>query len=114
MASITNTELLLGLYEEEDEGEAGALVALPDGRVTCLKCGKTLSNVHNGKRHFQTTHQPNQPARCKVCKKLCKNKQSRDAHLRITHGLTPKQMKNIIPAPLAPTSTEAYTLDDQM
>jgi len=85
---------------EEDQG--AGLAQLPDGRVTCLICGKTLSNVANGKRHYSTSHQPNQPARCKICKKLCKNKQSRDAHLRQSHGLTPKLMRNIIQPPKPP------------
>ena len=90
-----------GLYQaaEGDEDGIGGLAALPDGRVTCLLCGKTLSNVNNGKRHYKSAHQPNEPARCRVCKKLCKNKQARDMHLRRDHGLTPKLMRNIIPPP---------------
>ena len=95
--------LVLGLYEastEEAFEDEGGLAALPDGRVTCLVCGKTLSQLANAKRHYKSAHQPNQPARCRVCKKLCKNKQARDMHLRRAHDLTPKLMRNIIPPPL--------------
>ena len=50
-------------YEEEDQM---GLAPLPEGRVACLKCGKTLSSIQNGKRHYATSHQPNKPETCKI------------------------------------------------
>ena len=93
---------ITGLYYNEqpnyEEGDAG-LAPLPDGKVACLKCGKTLSNVQNGKRHYATSHQPNKPEKCNICKKMCKNAQARDAHLRSAHGVTPAMMKKVIAPP---------------
>ena len=60
--------------DADDSGEEVAgLAQLPEGRVACLKCGKTLSNIQNGRRHYATSHQPNKPESCFICKKLCKN-----------------------------------------
>ena len=69
---------------------------LPDGRVTCLQCGKTLFQLQNAKRHYSTYHQINPPAKCKLCGKICKNELAREAHMRRVHGITPAMMRNAI------------------
>ena len=102
-----NTEnkpvLITGLYYEEDyDGEVDeelGLAKLPDGKVACLKCGKTLSSIFNAKRHYATSHQPNKAAKCKFCGKICKNTLAREAHMRRIHGVTPAMMKNVIKPP---------------
>ena len=99
---------ILGLDEDQ-----GGLAQLPDGRVTCLRCCKTLSTVASGRRHYAAHHQPNQPERCRLCKKMCKNRQSLHQHLRQIHGVTTKMMQNVIPPPAIqskPSSMSEYSM----
>ena len=72
---------------------------MPDGRVTCLICGKELATVQSGTRHYALKHQDNQPANCQICKKEFKNKLYRDDHYRKTHGISSTAMKNTIKPP---------------
>ena len=72
---------------------------MPDGRVTCLICGKELATVQSGTRHYALKHQDNQPANCQICKKEFKNKLYRDDHYRKTHKLSATVMKNTIKPP---------------
>ena len=89
----------------EDFGEyTGLLVPMPDGKVACLQCGKRLSNLNNGRRHFASAHQLNQPAKCNVCNHIFKNSQTRDSHLRQKHGLSPAMIKNAVKMPMTPQS----------
>ena len=64
--------------------------------VTCLVCGKVLSNMSNAYRHYNLAHEVNQPAKCTICKKDFKNKLSRDDHYRKAHNLTPSAVKNSV------------------
>lgn len=91
-------------YESQGHEEEVGLAPLPEGKVACLKCGKTLSNAASGKRHYALSHQPNQPVRCNICKKVCKNKIALNTHLRNIHKVTPAMMKNIIKPPTPPSS----------
>jgi len=76
---------------------------MPDGKVACLQCGKRLSNLNNGRRHFASAHQLNQPAKCNVCQHVFKNSQTRDSHLRQKHGLSPAMIKNAVKMPMGST-----------
>ena len=76
---------------------------MPDGKVACLQCGKRLSNLNNGRRHFASAHQLNQPAKCNVCQHIFKNSQTRDSHLRQKHGLSPAMIKNAVKMPMGST-----------
>ena len=84
--------------EEEVEEQVG-LAQLPDGRVTCLVCGKELGSLRSGNRHYALAHQVNQPAKCQICKKEFKNKLYRDDHYRKKHNLSSTIMKNTIKPP---------------
>ena len=102
--------LILGSYamvqddfQSQEEEEVG-LAPLPEGKVACLKCGKTLFNAASGKRHYALSHQPNQPVRCNICKKVCKNQIALNTHLRSIHKVTPAMMKNIIKPPAPPSA----------
>jgi len=86
-------------YTLNQEDESLVMIRLGDGKVKCLKCGRTASNEHNARRHWSTMHQPNKPERCQICKKMCKNRQARDCHIRRHHGISPKLMKNAIKPP---------------
>ena len=85
---------LLGIDEMDimDIGVEG-LVQLDDGRVMCLKCNRVFSNRNNGKRHFATAHQVNQPAKCPLCSKISKNRRARHEHMKKIHGMSEKMMK---------------------
>ena len=90
----------IGFDENSDDiegqmvDESAGLAQLEDGRVTCLTCGKTLSNPGNAKRHYQIHHQPNSPSTCPICKKVFKNNMYQKHHLRIMHNLSSYAMKH--------------------
>ncbi len=83
-------------FQDYLEDDVEGLAPNSNGGVTCLKCGKVLSNVANGRRHYNTVHQFNMPEKCTICKTVCKNKQALEMHMRRNHGITPKMMKNVI------------------
>ena len=85
--------------QEEQEDENAGLASLPDGRVTCLKCGKTLSCDSSARRHYQLYHLSNQPATCPVCKKVFKNRLYRGDHLRKAHNISAYAMKHTMKPP---------------
>ncbi len=85
--------------EDLNDDFAGLLIRLPEGKVACSTCGKQLSNITNGRRHFASAHQWNQPATCKICQKSFKNPQTRDSHLRQTHHVSPAMIKNAVRIP---------------
>jgi len=89
-----------------EDGKATGLVQTPNG-VICLKCGKVLSCLSSANRHYNLTHQINQPANCFICSKRFKNKLSRDDHYRKMHNLTPSAVNN----PIVP-KIEHFTDDD--
>ena len=102
---------------EEDQGGfeeyEGLLVPMPDGKVACLQCGKRLSNLNNGRRHFASAHQLNQPAKCNVCQHIFKNSQTRDSHLRQKHGLSPAMIKNAVKMPMGSTQQQPMSMPTQ-
>ena len=102
-------------FDNFDNVEVG-LAPLPDGKVTCLKCGKTLYNAVSGKRHYASRHQPNEPMECTICNKMLKNLQARNQHLRQMHGITTAMMKNeILPPPTTtPPSTETDLVENDL
>ena len=89
-------------YGEDAEEQMG-LAKLPDGKVTCLVCGTTLSCLASGNRHYVLKHQDNQPAKCKLCHKDFKNQMYRDRHYAKIHGISSEAMKNTIKPPSTPS-----------
>ena len=80
-------------------GDDDGLIMMKEGGVMCIKCGKVLSAINSGRRHVRETHRPNQRAQCQICKRFYKNERQRNNHLNSAHGITPKQMKNVIKIP---------------
>lgn len=75
----------------DDDG----LAAFPDGRVMCTICGRTLSSMGTGRRHFKESHLPNKEAVCKICKRVFKNQRKANDHLKSSHGISSRMMKTI-------------------
>ena len=67
-----------------------------DGGVMCIQCGKIFTTISNGSRHVREAHRPNVQAQCQICKRFYKNERLRNNHLKYVHGITTKQMKNVI------------------
>ena len=65
----------------------------------CISCGKILSSIGIGNRHVREIHRPNQKAQCRICKKVYKNERSRNVHYQREHGVSSKQMDNVIKVP---------------
>ena len=80
-------------------GDEDGLVILDEGGVMCITCGKVLSTVTNGNRHVREKHRPNQRAQCRICKKDFKHYRVLDNHYKINHGVSAKQMKNLVRVP---------------
>ena len=87
---------MLGDCEEPTEEEG--LARTEDGRVTCLKCFQSFSSMSNGERHYKSKHMELAKVRCKFCPRIYKTIHSLNEHLRRTHGLSKKMLKNrVIP-----------------
>jgi hypothetical protein len=87
----------------------------PDGKVTCLICGKTLSNSGAGKRHYINTHQPAEQAMCNICEKTYKNMHTMKVHIKRDHGMTYKEAISFeeqqqLTLPLSPNPLEINPL----
>ena len=96
------------IIEFDDNEDPGAgLAQQPDGRVTCLKCGKTLSSFATANRHYKIYHLPNQPSSCPICKKIFKNKMYKGDHMRNVHKLSAYAMRNTY----KPPSSLAWNID---
>ena len=78
-----------------DEG----LVMLDAGGVMCITCGKVYKEAWTGKRHVREIHRSNQRAQCKICKKFYKNERQRNDHYKSVHGVSAKEMQNLIMVP---------------
>ena len=65
----------------------------------CIKCGKVLSALNSGRRHIRETHQFNQRVQCQICKKDYKNKRQLNEHYNTAHGVSARQMNNVIKVP---------------
>ena len=64
------------------------IVALEDGRVTCLTCNKTLSSIDNAKRHYQLLHMRNRKVlnyECKECKRRFSVEEYLNTHIQHMH-----------------------------
>ena len=66
------------------------------GKMQCLKCFMTFSHLSSAKRHYRNRHLNSEKAICKFCKRILKNKESLDEHVRTIHGISKKQLKNRI------------------
>ena len=77
----------VGLQEE-------GLARTQDGRVTCLKCFQTFSNMSNGERHYRSRHLTLAKVQCKFCQRTFKNIYSHNEHLRQSHGLSQTMLKS--------------------
>ena len=86
---------------------------LDTGGVMCIICGKVLKSIENGKRHVRETHHPNQKAQCGICKKLYKNERQRNDHCKAVHGVTAKEMQNLIMVSPKITTNYKEDTDDQ-
>ena len=80
-----------GDYEDYNEENDTGLGLMPDGRVTCFKCGKILSSKNAGVQHFRNLHLVNEPVKCGICKKMFKHKQARAVHMLNFHGVSSKR-----------------------
>lgn len=74
------------------------------GGVMCLTCGKTLSTLSIGNRHVRESHRPTQKAICRICQRIYKNGRVLNEHYKTTHGVSAKQMRNVIKVPDSDTS----------
>ena len=82
--------------EDPEQGlDDDGLAAFPDGRVLCTICGRTLSSMGTGRRHFKESHLPNKEAACKICKRVFKNQRKANDHLKASHGISSRMMKTI-------------------
>jgi hypothetical protein len=85
-----------GEEHDDDDDEPIGLAQLPDGKATCLKCGKTLSNMRNGTRHYKLVHTIDKNDlkwKCKMCPKKFSTTIYLNAHLSRSHGITQAMMK---------------------
>ena len=79
-------------------------MVLDNGGVMCITCGKSLSSIGVGNRHVRETHRPNQKAQCRICKKFYKNERQLNNHYKSVHGISGREMKNVVKVPNLPTS----------
>ena len=85
---------LLGVdIVDMDDIGPDSFAILPDGKVTCLICTKTLSNFTSARRHYKTSHQPTEASKCSVCEKTYKNTQTMKAHMKRDHKISQKMLK---------------------
>ena len=94
--------IALGYYGEDDildDQEQAALVPMEGEKVMCVQCNKVLGSMYSAKRHYVSRHQQNQKARCQICQKVYKNINSRNAHMKIEHGVSASMMKKAVSMP---------------
>ena len=77
----------------------GLIMMKDGGGVMCINCGKTLSTLGSGRRHIREKHRYNQRAQCIMCKREYKNMRCLQEHLSTTHGVSAKQLQNVIRVP---------------
>ena len=72
----------------------GGLIPLTDGTVQCHECGKTLSTMGTGKRHYRLVHANDKSIRvpCPVCQRTFAAQSYVTDHLRKVHGSTQHRM----------------------
>ena len=91
-----------GMEDPEQGLDDDGLAAFPDGRVLCTICGRTLSSMGTGRRHFKESHLPNKEAACKICKRVFKNQRKANDHLKASHGISSRMMKTIYKVDIDP------------
>ena len=89
-----------------------ALVVLDNGGVMCITCGKTLSSIGVGNRHVRETHRPNQKAQCRICKKFYKNERQLNNHYKSVHGISGREMKNVVKVPTLPAQQQQQSVSE--
>ena len=104
--SYSNDTINFTLGGNEDNVEG--LVMLDDGGVMCITCNKVLSSVSTGNRHVREKHRPNEKAQCRICKRFYCNERQRNNHYKTAHGVSYKQMQNLIMVPDNNTSNSIY------
>jgi len=78
-----------------ESGEIVGLVPMSDGSVQCLTCGKTLSSMPSAKRHYNLVHEKNmERVSCQICPRTFAAESYVDDHMRRSHGITKKMLKN--------------------
>ena len=76
----------------------GSSAENPSHKFQCLKCFMTFSHLSSAKRHYRNRHLNSETATCKFCKRVLKNIDSLNEHVRTIHGISKKQLKaRIIP-----------------
>ena len=88
---------------ENDHKETGGdkdnsgFLSLPNGKIQCPNCQKSLSNMGNARIHNQQVHDQVK-VDCQLCKKSFKNAWYRDRHIKANHGISPKglDLKKIV------------------
>ena len=83
-------------------------MVLDNGGVMCLTCGKTLSTLSIGNRHVRESHRPTQKAICRICQKIYKNGRVLNEHYKTNHGVSARQMRNVIKVPDSSDTSFAY------
>ena len=68
----------------------------------CIKCGKTYSGISSGRRHIRENHRFQAKAQCQFCKRFYKNERQRNEHYNTAHGISARQLKNVIKVPFDP------------
>jgi hypothetical protein len=85
----------------EEENEQLGLAPMTDGRVTCLRCGKILSEMGIARRHFLNIHETNKAEKnikCKLCEKKFAVMEYMRTHMARFHSISAKMFKaNIVP-----------------
>ena len=94
---IPDLNFLFAFYLGNDDD--GLIMMKDGGGVMCINCGKTLSTLGSGRRHIREKHRYNQRAQCIMCKREYKNMRCLQEHLSTTHGVSAKQLQNVIRVP---------------
>ena len=92
---IVKSETCLTFFIGHESGEIVGLVPMADGSVQCLTCGKTLSSMPSAKRHYSLVHEKNmERVSCQICPRTFAAESYVDDHMRRSHGITKKMLKN--------------------
>ena len=71
----------------------GLGLAFDGEKYVCLDCGYKFSFKGDGQRHIRNIHTPQPVSYCHICQRGFRTQLYRDDHLRKTHGITQKMMK---------------------
>ena len=79
-----------------DYAEEEGIAPGQDGKVHCLKCLMTFGHMSSAKRHYRNRHMMSSTVACKFCKRVLKNVDSLNEHVRYVHGISQKMLKTRI------------------